>query len=70
VSATWPDAQGRFTLVLPHLAKGTPLDFWENDFVTFASTTARPGGAVDLHAWPKALSIRTATGFSRLTVGG
>ena len=69
LAAHWPDGNGRFSLVLPKLAAETPLQFWENDFVTFSAQPARPGGPVDLHAWPGSLSPRVATGFSPIHVG-
>ena len=69
LAAHWPDGSGRFSLVLPKLAAGTPLQFWENDFVTFSATATKPGSAADLHAWPGALSARVATGFSPVKVG-
>ena len=43
LSATWPDAQGRFTLVLPGSAAGKPLRVWE-DRLVLQTTGARPGG--------------------------
>jgi hypothetical protein len=69
LSAAWPDARGNFSLVLPKLKRGTPLLFWENDAVTFSTSASRPGGAVAANAWPKALTQRVSTGFSRITVG-
>jgi outer membrane protein assembly factor BamB len=58
VSATWPDAGGRFELVLPASVRGKMLRFWESDFQAYQTTAAAPGGAVDLTAWPAALSPR------------
>ena len=60
VSARWPDARGRFTLVLPASASGRTLRFWQSDFQAFSRVPARPGGPVDLAAWPTALSPRVA----------
>ena len=60
VSARWPDARGRFALVLPPSARGQVLRLWESDFQAFSRVPARPGGAVDLRAWPTALSPRVA----------
>jgi alcohol dehydrogenase (cytochrome c) len=67
ISGTWPDASGRFRLVLPQVKKGTPLTFWENDSVVF-SGTAKPGGRVAANGWPSALSPHVSTGFDRVTV--
>jgi alcohol dehydrogenase (cytochrome c) len=58
ISATWPDASGRFSLVLPASVRGRALHFWESDFQAFQTTVARPGGPVDLKAWPTQLSPR------------
>jgi alcohol dehydrogenase (cytochrome c) len=52
VSATWPDARGRFTLVLPGSARGKPLRVWEDYSTFFQSATARPGGPIDTGIWP------------------
>jgi hypothetical protein len=69
VSATWPDVQGRFQLILPASVSGKTLRFWQNDFQTYQTNavTVTPGGAVDLKAWPTALSPRVArdTAFLR-----
>jgi hypothetical protein len=70
IAATWPDGQGRFSLTLPGSAAGVSLRFWENDFVAFSRTAARPGGPVDLAAWPKALTKRVSSGIASLRVGG
>jgi alcohol dehydrogenase (cytochrome c) len=69
ISATWPDTHGRFTLVLPHQARGTTLRFWESDFVTFSRTAARPGGPTEPGATPKALTNRIPVGIAVVRVG-
>ena len=68
VSATWPDASGRFELVLPASVRGKTLRFWQSDFQAYQTTAAAPGGKVDLKAWPAALSPRVARdlGFVRV----
>ena len=67
LSATWPDASGRFVLVLPGSVRGKSLRFWESDFQAYQTSQATPGGRVDLEAWPKSLSPRVARdlGFVR-----
>ena len=67
VSATWPDAQGRFQLILPASVAGKTLRFWQSDFQAYQTTPATPGGRVDLKAWPAALAPRVArdTAFAR-----
>ena len=52
LSATWPDAHGRFTLVLPGSASGKPLRVWEDYSTFFQSGNAHPGGAIDTGIWP------------------
>jgi PQQ-dependent dehydrogenase (methanol/ethanol family) len=69
LSGRWPDAQGRFSLVLPKLKQGTPLTFWENDSVVFSQSGAKPGGPVASNAWPAALTQRVTTGIDRIQVG-
>jgi hypothetical protein len=69
VSARWPDAQGRFSLVLPRLPRGTSLSIWQSDFVTYSATPARPGGPVDTNAWPSGLTDRVPAGIAVVRVG-
>ena len=52
VSATWPTTKGDFRLVLPGSVRGKPLRLWEEYSTFFQSSTARPGGAIELSAWP------------------
>jgi PQQ-dependent dehydrogenase (methanol/ethanol family) len=52
VSATWPDAQGRFKLVLPGSVRGKALRVWEDSATFFQSSAASPGGAIDVSIWP------------------
>jgi PQQ-dependent dehydrogenase (methanol/ethanol family) len=70
VLARWPDAKGRFSLVLPSMPRGTVLRFWESDFQTFSRTVATPGAAVDPAAWPSALSTRVPRDVAFVTVTG
>jgi hypothetical protein len=69
ISARWPDAKGRFSLVLPALPRGTSLRVWESDFVTFSHTPARPGGPIEASTWPRALSDRIPVGVAFVRVG-
>ena len=52
VSATWPDASGRFKLVLPGSARGQTVAFWEADRQFFSTTRAAPGSAVNPAVYP------------------
>jgi hypothetical protein len=69
LAARWPDAKGRFSLLLPGTVRGKTLHFWESDFVTFSGSAAGPGSAVDLHAWPSALPARIPRDLARIRVG-
>jgi hypothetical protein len=70
VSATWPDARGRFELVLPASVQGKTLRFWQSDFQAYQRSVAQPGGKVDLQAWPTALSSRVPRDTAFLPVPG
>jgi hypothetical protein len=52
LSATWPDARGRFKLVLPASASGKTLRLWEDYSTFFQASAAGPGGAIDTSIWP------------------
>ena len=52
-SATWPDGNGRFTLVLPSSARGLPVSFWESERQFFSTAKTVPGGPVDMSIYPK-----------------
>ena len=69
ISARWPDAHGRFTLVLPHLARGTSLRFWETDLQTFSRTPAVPGGPAEPSATPGSLTTHIPSGIAAVRVG-
>ena len=43
ISATWPDVQGRFQLILPASVAGKTLRFWQNDFQTYQTNAVTPG---------------------------
>jgi hypothetical protein len=55
LSATWPDANGRFQLVLPKSASGTTVKFWQAFRQFFSTKGATPGGPVDLAIYPKGI---------------
>lgn len=70
VAAQWPDAKGRFRLVLPASVRGKTLRLWQSSFQAFATFPAKPGGAVDLRTWPTALSPRVSTGTANVRAPG
>ncbi len=68
LAVTWPDARGRFSLVLPHLARGTTLRFYESNLQTFSTVPARPGGPASPAAMPQRLTPRTPSGVALVRV--
>jgi hypothetical protein len=59
LSSKWPDASGRFELVLPASARGLVANFWESERQFFSSSTAKPGGRIDPTVYPKSLAAQT-----------
>ncbi len=70
VSATWPDASGRFQLVLPSSAKGLTIQFWEAQRQWFTTSTPQPGGAVDLSVYPAAIPTDAPQRMATLKLPG
>jgi hypothetical protein len=56
LSATWPDEQGSFELVLPARALRTTLSFYQAPGYYFSRAEARPGGPVLHELWPGRLA--------------
>jgi len=69
-AAQWPDAKGRFRLVLPSSARGKTVRLWQSSFQAFSTFPAKPGGAVDLRTWPTGLSPRVSTGTASVSLPG
>jgi hypothetical protein len=59
VSATWPDASGRFELVLPASARGLVAKVWESDRQFFSTSAAKPGAKADPAVYPTSLGAQT-----------
>lgn len=70
LAAQWPDAKGRFRLVLPVSVRGKTVRLWQSSFQAFASFPATPGGAVDLRTWPTGLWPRVSTGTASVRLPG
>jgi hypothetical protein len=68
VSITWPDASGRFRIVLPHSSAGKTLSLWEAKLDLFSKAPAKPGGTIDLRDWPKALAPDAPRDLARITL--
>jgi hypothetical protein len=51
LAGTWPDADGRFELVLPSSARNGTLSFYESPGYYFSRTAAEPGRAVQRSLW-------------------
>jgi PQQ-dependent dehydrogenase (methanol/ethanol family) len=70
VSARWPDAGGRFELVLPRSARGTTVRLWQDRGEFFSRGAAHPGGSVDLRLWPTRLADDVPRLLAKLTLPG
>jgi hypothetical protein len=64
VSATWPDANGNFEIVLPSSARGLTVKFWEAQRQFFTAATVSPGGTVDPTVYPASLASDAPRGFT------
>jgi hypothetical protein len=67
VSATWPDKDGRFRIVLPGSARGQALRLWQDAREVFSASGAAPGGGIPLAAWPSGLTPRVPQGLAEVT---
>ena len=70
VSASWPDGNGRFRLVLPSSARGLPVSFWESQRQFFSTAKTVPGGPVDLSIYPKSLPADAPQGLATVKLPG
>jgi PQQ-dependent dehydrogenase (methanol/ethanol family) len=70
VRATWPDANGRFELVLPSSVRGQVVKFWESERQYFSTATAKPGANVDPTVYPKSLAEDTPQAISTVKLPG
>ena len=66
VSATWPDSQGRFRLVLPASARGKAVSFWMDRGAVFSRAPAGPGRPVTPSLYPAAPGPQSPQGLLRL----
>jgi alcohol dehydrogenase (cytochrome c) len=64
LSERWPDGKGSFSMRLPRSLRGRTVTFWEIDRQSFSRFPAKPGGAVDLVAWPSQLGDAVPTGLA------
>lgn len=55
LTVSWPDAKGRFTIVLPAALAGSTVTVFEAQRPVFSHFPAEPGKAFDLASWPAAL---------------
>jgi hypothetical protein len=70
VADHWPDAHGNFSIVLPRSVRGKTIRFWENQRQTFSPVDGRPGGPIDLRAWPTQLGPAAPAGLASITIAG
>ena len=68
LAATWPDNQGRFTMILPASMAGQQVAWWEQQTFYYANGEATPGGPIDVTEWPEALGARVAQGLGPVTL--
>jgi hypothetical protein len=68
VAARWPDARGRFSILLPASARGVPPRFGENQHQFVSRAPVVPGGRVDLTSWPRVLGQAVPRDFALLRV--
>jgi hypothetical protein len=68
LSETWPDAKGRFSMLLPSYVRGRALSVFESQNQVLSRVIARPGGPVDLKSWPRQLAPTMPSGLAALTV--
>jgi hypothetical protein len=69
VSATWPDDDGRFELVLPASVAGRSVSVWAASQEVFQEQEATPGGPVNVERWPTALDPSTPQDLTTLELG-
>jgi PQQ-dependent dehydrogenase (methanol/ethanol family) len=67
-SVRWPDAKGRFSMLLPGSVRGRTLSFFESQNQVLSRYTAAPGGPVDLQSWPAQLAPTVPSGIGAVTV--
>ena len=70
LAGRWPDARGRFALVLPASVRGQRLRFWEDDVERFVGGGAAPGAHFDVTAWPASLDPDVPRDVATLLVPG
>jgi hypothetical protein len=68
VSVTWPDADGRFRMVLPRSLAGRTVSLWEAKLDLFSRAQAKPGGTIDLRDWPRVLAHDAPRDLARVTL--
>jgi PQQ-dependent dehydrogenase (methanol/ethanol family) len=68
LAATWPDASGRFRLVIARRWLGKTLSFWESDHTVFAHGAPHGGAPVELSTWPVRLAADVPRGLGRVTL--
>jgi alcohol dehydrogenase (cytochrome c) len=64
LSASWPDANGRFRLTLPASVRGKRLSVWEDLDQVFSGFPATPGGRFDMKSYPAKVLQRYPQGMA------
>jgi hypothetical protein len=68
VATTWPDARGRFRIVLPSSLAGRTVSVWEGKLDLFSHAQASPGSGIDLRDWPSVLPRDAPRGLANVTL--
>ena len=68
LSESWPDAKGRFSMLLPSYVRGRALSLFESQSQVLSRFLARPGGQVDLRSWPRQLAPTVPRALAALSV--
>jgi PQQ-dependent dehydrogenase (methanol/ethanol family) len=68
LSESWPDAKGRFSMLLPSYVRGRALSLFESQSQVLSRFLAHPGGQVDLKSWPRQLASTVPSGLATLSV--
>lgn len=68
LQVSWPDARGRFAILLPAALAGSTVTLFEALRPVFSHFPAVPGGAFDLASWPAALDPTWPDAVARIAL--
>jgi hypothetical protein len=70
LKATWPDAKGNFSLLLPPSARGMTVAFWESYRQFFTASGAKPGTPIDPSVYPHSVAADAPQGIATAKLPG